>query len=208
MELVLRDIIGIEVYINDIACCSQCFNSHMKLINKVLTQLREKGFVINPCKYEWAIQETDFLGHWLTPLGIKPYPKKIKAILAMQTTKNIKQLCALLGIVTYYRDMWPCRSHILAPLTNLLKIPKSTTDFPWLAILNEAFHKMKSLVQSGTLLFYPDHNKPFHIKTNASDFQLGAVIEQDDNTVAFYTRKFNSAQKNYTRFKKRTPFSH
>ena len=101
----------------------------MKPINKVLTRLREKCFVINLCKCKWAIQETDFLGHWLTPRGIKLYPKKIKAILAMQTPKNMKQLCAFLGIVTYYRDMWPLCSHIFAPLTNLLKIPKSTKKF-------------------------------------------------------------------------------
>ena len=111
----------------------------MKLINKVLTQLQEKCFVINPCKCKWAIQETNFLGHWLTPRGSKSYPKKIKAILAMQTPKNMKELCAFLRLVTYYRDMWPCRSHILAPLTNLLKIPKSTKEFPWLPIHNKAF---------------------------------------------------------------------
>ena len=105
MELMLRDIIDIEVYINDITCFSQCFDSHMKHINKVLNRLREKGFVIHPCKCEWVIQEPNSLGHWLTPRGIKPYPKKIKAILAMQTPKNKKQLCAFLGIVTYYRDM-------------------------------------------------------------------------------------------------------
>ena len=39
MELVLHDIIDIEVYIDDITCFSQYFDLHMKLINKVLTQL-------------------------------------------------------------------------------------------------------------------------------------------------------------------------
>ena len=202
MELVFCDIIDIKVYIDDIACFSQCFDFHMKLINKVLTQLNEKGFIINPHKCEWAIQETDFLGHWLTPREIKPYPKKIKAILAMQTSKNMKQLCAVIGIITYYRDMWPYCSHILTPLTNLLKIPKLTKDFPWLPIHDKAFQQMKSLVQLDTLLVYPDHNKPFHVETGASNFQLGAVIKQDDNPVAFYTQKLNSTQKNYTTIKK------
>ena len=152
MELVLHDIIDIELYINDIACFSLCFDSHMKLVDKVLTWLREKGFVINPHKYKWAIQETDFLGHWLIPRGIKPYPKKIKAILAMQTPKNMKQLRAFLGIVTYFRDMWPRCSRILDLLTNLLKIPKSTKDFPWLPIHDKAFQQMKLVAQSDTLL--------------------------------------------------------
>lgn len=203
MEQVLRDIDNIEVYIDDIACFSNDFQSHLNLLRQVLSRLQAKGFIINPRKCEFAIAETDFLGHWLTPKGIKPYPKKINAILAMQPPTNMKQLRAFLGLVTYYRDMWPRRSHILAPLTDLLKTPKSSKIFPWdPKIHGVAFNQMKSLVHSDTMLIYPDHNKPFDIETDASDFQLGAVIKQQGQPVAFYSRKLNPAQRNYTTIEK------
>ena len=48
------------------------------------------------------------------------------------------------------------------------------------------------------MLTYPDFSKPFHIYTDASDTQLGAVITQDEKPIAFYSRKLNSAQKRYT----------
>ena len=54
---------------------------------------------------------------------------------------------------------------------------------------------MKSLIASDALLAYPDHYKPFHIETDASDFQLGTIIKQDNCPVAYYTRKLNNAQK-------------
>ena len=48
------------------------------------------------------------------------------------------------------------------------------------------------------MLTFPDFSKPFHIYTDASDKQLGAVITQDEKPIAFYSRKLNSAQQRYT----------
>ena len=54
------------------------------------------------------------------------------------------------------------------------------------------------MVCKKTLLTYPDWSKPFDIHTNASDFQLGAVISQEGKPIAFFSQKLNRAQKNYT----------
>ena len=48
------------------------------------------------------------------------------------------------------------------------------------------------------LLDYPDFNAPFEIHTDASKLQLDAVISQKGKPIAFYSRKMNSAQQNYT----------
>ena len=57
----------------------------------------------------------------------------------------------------------------------------------------------KKLVSRETLLSSPIFNEPFVIHTDASKLQLGTVISQDDKPIiAFYSRKLNSAQVNYT----------
>ena len=49
-----------------------------------------------------------------------------------------------------------------------------------------------------TILTYLNFNEVFEIHTDASDRQLGGVISQNGNPLAFYSRKLSGAQRNYT----------
>jgi hypothetical protein len=63
----------VEVYIDDIGIFAQSKENSLQLQNKVLHQLEDNGFVVNPFKCKWMFQETNWLGqHWLTHDGLKP----------------------------------------------------------------------------------------------------------------------------------------
>ena len=78
-----------EVYLDDITTFSQTFDSHILLLDIILPHLQGNGFSVNPLKCEWTVQETDFLGHWLMPDGIKLYPKNINTIINMEPPNQL-----------------------------------------------------------------------------------------------------------------------
>ena len=71
---------------------NQDFAHHIGLIDKLLEVLAKAGMKCNPLKCAWAVQETSFLGHWMTPTAVKPMKKKIDAILKMDRPKNQTQV--------------------------------------------------------------------------------------------------------------------
>ena len=199
MTELLRELEQALVFIDDISIFDDSFKVHLESIDKVLTIMQDNNFTINPLKCEWCVQETDYLGYWLTPQGLKPWKKKVDAILKMAKPKTVTELRSFLGAVTYYRDMYPHRSHILAPLTAMTGHNRKKTQLlDWTPECDLAFKQMKALLAEEAMLAYPDHNKPFDIYTDASDYQLGAVIMQEGKPVAYYSRKLNAAQMNYT----------
>jgi hypothetical protein len=60
--------------------------------------------------------------------------------------------------------------------------------------MQNAFNQMKTLMAADVLCAYPGHNKPYHIFTDASDYQLGT---QEDKPVAYYIKKLNKAKITY-----------
>ena len=198
MNELLGDLPYVLVYIDDILILNnktETADDHIAKIEHVLRRLEKAGFVVNLRKSFFMQQELDYLGYLLTPNGIRPQPKKVEAITRILPPKNKKQLRRFLGMINYYRDMWRKRSHVLAPLTALAS---NKVKWTWEKPQQKAFEEAKQMVLREAMLTYPDFKKPFHIYTDASNYQLGSVIMQEGKPLAFYTRKMNKAQARYT----------
>ena len=64
--------------------------------------------------------------------------------------------------------------------------------------LETAFQDIKKAIATDMLLHYPDWSKPFDLHADASKHQLGAIISQGGKPIAYFCRKLNKAQHNYT----------
>jgi hypothetical protein len=158
----MLDITYAEIYIDDIGAFSNSWEHHMAQLHIVLGKLQENGFTVNPLKCEWAVKESDWLGYWLTPIGLKPWKKKIDAILKMQPPTSLK---LLQGFIAH-------RSRILTPLTKHTGAPKigeKQPKFNWMPEMQKTFDEMKALMTADVMCAYSNHNKPYHIYTDVSN---------------------------------------
>jgi hypothetical protein len=87
----------------------------------VLTRLCDAiGLKVSLAKSSFCAHEIEYLGYILTRERIKPQPKKVQVIFALNLPYNVKKLRHFLGMVQYYRDMWARHSEMLAPVTDLV----------------------------------------------------------------------------------------
>jgi hypothetical protein len=111
----------LRAYMDDLLIITRgILDDHLQKMETVLTRLRDAGLKVNAAKSSFCIQEIEYLSYILTREGIKPQPKKVQAILALNPPNNVKKLRHFLRMVQYYQDMWAKRSEMLAPLTDLV----------------------------------------------------------------------------------------
>jgi len=111
---------SVEQFFDDIAVFTDgSLEEHLIEVRKCLSILQAKGFTIKPTKCTWCKKEVDYLGYTLQTDGIKPQTRKIDALSKMEPPKNRNQLRSFIGMVNYYKIMWPRRAHILKPLTDI-----------------------------------------------------------------------------------------
>jgi hypothetical protein len=159
-QAIMQKLIGhlpfVRVYIDDSLIITVTnYKDHLKHTSQVLQILQDAGFRANLKKCTFACGELDYLGYSLTRQGIQPQPKKVEAIMRLNIPQNQRELRTFLGLVNYYRDMWPRRSHILAPLSELSSTKKK---WEWTQEHTEAFEEAKRAISKEALLAYPDFN--------------------------------------------------
>jgi hypothetical protein len=85
-------------------------------------------------------------------------------------------------MVNYYRDMWVRRSSLIARLTSMTS---ENVKFVLTGVQQKALEDIKKIICREVMLTFQDFSKPFHIYTDASHTQLGAVITQEEKHIAF-----------------------
>lgn len=204
MDNVLRGVENVLVYLDDIIVYSTSLEEHLVTLKKVFERLRESRLKIQLDKTEFLCKEVGFLGHIVTPQGVKPNPNKIRAITEYPIPRTAKQIKSFLGLIGYYRKFIRDFAEITKPMTKCLKknaiINIHDPDY------KESFQLCKEVLTNDPILQYPDFSKSFILTTDASNVAIGAVLSQgkvgSDLPVAYASRTLNETESKYSAIEK------
>ena len=96
----------------------------MEQLRIIFSRLRVEGLKYNAPKCSFGLNYIPYLGYAITREGIKTDPMKSQGIMDLGQPTITTELQELKGMVQYYRNMWPSRSHVLAPLIEAASGPK------------------------------------------------------------------------------------
>lgn len=187
-------------YMDDIIVHGRNQEEHNQHLREVFERLRRAGLRLNPAKCQFGRRKLDYLGHVISADGVATSPTKVEAMLSLPPPHDVKQLRSFLGAAGYYRDFVPRFTATARPLYDLMK---KGVKFEWGETQQRAFEALRAALANAPVLQYARPDRPFLVRTDASDYGLGAVLMQraDDgklHPVAYASRSLSNAEKNYS----------
>jgi hypothetical protein len=144
----------------------------------VLLRLRECKLYAKPTKCEWMRTTIDFLGHTVGPKGLCIASGKVDALQKWPAPQSVGELRSMLGTFGFWRVYIRNYASITHPLVMLTR---KNVAFHWGVREEQAFADLKRAVKNSPVLMPACENAPYLLVTDASDFAIGASLEQTIN---------------------------
>jgi hypothetical protein len=186
------------VFLDDTIVFSRTFEEHIERLTKVFNRLHEAGLKLKPSKCRLFQQRVTFLGNVVSAAGIEPDPEKIEAVRTWPRPRNLTEVRAFVGLSSYYRSHIRGFAEIARPLHEL---SKKNQCFQWTSRQEESFIQLKQCLTSAPVLSAPIDDGNYILDTDASNFALGAVLQQEQEgvlrVIAYASRCLSKAEQSY-----------
>ena len=203
MDNVCQGLDFVFVYLDDILVASSTEAEHMVHLRQLFDQLKKHGLVINEEKCQFGRSNIEFLGHVISSRGALPQRSKVEAISRFAQPENIKELQRFLGTFNFYRRFIPNAAEILRPMYAGLKgNPKSLR---WNEEMLSAFKQAKVALAKATNLSHPSPAAILSLAVDASDYAVGAVLQQKEGLTSwrplgFFSKHLRDPELKYSTF--------
>ena len=182
------------------ASIDEAVKDHDANLLKPLDRCRERNLKLNQEKLQLKCSEMPFIGHVLTPEGVKPDPRKVDAILKMERPNDVAAVRRLVGLVNYLSKFLSKLSELCEPLRRLTH---KDVEWSWSAVQEEAFQSIKHAVTSAPVLRCFNSAEPVEGQGDASSSGIGFVLMQNGQPVSYSSRALTASEKNYSQMEKK-----
>ena len=205
IDEVFRGLHFTYAYIDDVLIATNTPDEHAQHLRAVFDRFKQYGVIINPLKCEFGVNSLQFLGHQVDSNGIQPLETKVIAIQDFPQPESRKQLREFLGLVNFYHRFVKNCADIIKPLNDLSTTVKDDSQkLQWNSQAATAFTNIKQALASATLLFHPKQEAPTSIMTDASDYAVGAVLQQYIDQqwcpIAYFSKKLKRSETKYSTY--------
>lgn len=191
------------IYADDLIIFSDSPENHLRDLKEVLTRLRSVNLTVNPDKISLAKNGVQFLGFLIKDNKIHIDPSRTEALRNFPVPKNVKQVQRFLGICSYFGKFVKSFSELSCELN---KLKRKGQRWKWTDKCAESFVKLKQALTTPPCLHLPDYSKKFILSVDASDFCVGAVLEQvvdgKPAPIAYASRTLTRSELGYSVFAK------
>ena len=177
----------------------EAVKDHDATLLKLLDRCRERNLKLNREKLQLKCSETPFIGHVLTPEGVKPDPSKVEAILKMERPKDVAAVTRLVGLVNYLSKFLLKLSEVCEPLRRLTH---KDVEWRWSEEQEDALERVKQAVTSAPVLRYFDSSLPVEGQGDASSNGIGFVLMQNGQPVSYSSRALTVSENKYSQIEK------
>ena len=174
---------------------------HDKGLAEVMKVVKSYNIMLKPSKCEFAVHETEFLGHKISDKGFAPKDDKPDEILGFRQPKSPEEVRSFLGLVAFVSRFIPDMS---AKTFHLRLLTKANQKFEWGIDQEKAFQSLKKAVSNISRLAYFDPKRRTRLVTDASPVAIGAVLVQyeDDGEdkpiiIKYASKSLSDTEKRY-----------
>ena len=202
---IIGDLDGVETIADDLlvygsgATYEEAVVNHDQNLLRSLNRCRERNFKLEKTKSNFKKRSVKYNGHIFTTEGMLPDPGKVEAITGMPRPRDKAEVRRSLGMINYLGKFLPQFSDISEPLRNLTQ---ETVKFIWSQVHEDAFNMFKKMILEPPVLQYCDLEEDVTLKTDASDYGLGALLLQKGRPVAFASPTLSQSKRRYSQIEK------
>ena len=190
------------VYVDDITIHTDTNEQMFTMLEQMLQLADKANLALHPAKAKLFRERIEILGHEVSAAGRYPLKSNVKAIQDYPRPRTPKQAYRFICMAGFYRNFIPNFASLVHPIQVAIGAHKGSTKpkaLDWGEAARSSFERIRTALCSDPVLAHVNDSGQFTVSFDASDYALGATLEQEQpdgslKPIMYASRAMRSAE--------------